>query len=212
MKRLLLTRSRHDIGNEYLFHYSEEIAAKAIDGGWQVDDVKSEKATKAAVQKRLGTLAYEFAIFNGHGSDSSICGHNNETLVDQSSASLLSNKVCFSRSCCSAKHLGDIAVSKGSKAFIGYSREFIVPRVNSCASRPLQDPAARPVLESSNAIPISLLHGKTAKEAVDSSQAHAEKLILKLLPSEEPYDGAALRALINNQSCIRICGDEAARA
>ena len=72
MKRLLLTRTRHDVGNEYLFAYSEAIVGEATERGWQCDDVSCEKASGEAVRdlsqaERPGVQACLGEIWKIHG-------------------------------------------------------------------------------------------------------------------------------------------------
>ena len=135
-KRLLLTRSRHDIGNQYLYAYSEEILDDAENLGWKADNVEDGRNRRPEIESRLEKTKPDFVFFNGHGSDRSICGHLNETLVDVESAPLLSGKIVYARSCSALKVLGRAAVEKGCRAFIGYNGFFFVPSANEFAAAP----------------------------------------------------------------------------
>lgn len=211
-KRLLLTRARHDIGNQYLFAYSEEILNEAEGLGWKTDRAEDEKNSKQEVESRLNKTNPDFVFFNGHGSEESIYGHMNEKLIDTGSASILSGKIVFARSCSALKKLGKEAVKEGCKAFVGYKGEFLIPRLNAYESRPKQDPVAKPVLEVSNFVGKLILKGDKVQIAVDAAQRKAADLILKMLTSEEPYHAATFRALYQNYSTLSFEGNPEATA
>ena len=209
-KRLLLTRSRHDIANQYLFSYSEEIISDAKALGWHVEKAENEKNTAEELHSRLKNKP-NFVFFNGHGNDSSIHGHNNETIIDISSASLLTGTIAFARSCSALKVFGKEAVKSGCTSFIGYEGLFLIPRVFEYESSPSINPAAKPVLEVSNIVGKLLLKGCTVQTAVNASQAKACSLMLKMLSSNEPHDKAAFTALYQNSSALSFAGDPNAR-
>jgi hypothetical protein len=211
-KRLLLTRTRHDIGNQYLYAYSEEIINEAEELGWKTNPVEDEKNTKHEIESRLAKIKPDFIFFNGHGSEESLHGYRDEKIVDLSSASILAGKVVFARSCSALKKLGNEAVNKGCKAFVGYRGEFLIPRKNAYESTPKQDPVAKPVLEVSNIVGKLILKGDDVQTAVDAAQRKASDLMLKMLASGEPYDGATFRALYQNYSILSFAGDPKATA
>lgn len=211
-KRLLLTRSRHDIGNQYLYEYCEEVLKDAESLGWKADSVENEKNNGRELQSRLSKTNPDFIFFNGHGNDGAVFGHKNEALVDSASAHVLGNRVVFARSCSALNLLGKEAVKKGCRAFIGYAGQFLIPRTNEYESTPLRDKTARPVLEVSNLVGKLLLKGDTVGQAVDAAQQKAADLMLKMLASQEPYDAATFRALHQNYSVLSFVGDPDAKA
>ncbi|VVB65700.1 Uncharacterised protein [Candidatus Gugararchaeum adminiculabundum] len=211
-KRLLLTRSRHDIANQYLYAYSEEIIAEADSLGWKTDRVENEKNQRKEVESRLTKSAYDFVFFNGHGTDESVSGHGDEKLVDAGSASILKDKIVFARSCSALNTLGKEAVKKGCKAFIGYNGLFFISYTNEYQSTPLKDPTARPVMEVSNLAGKLILKGDTVQTAVEAAQRKAGDLILKMLASKEPYDAGTFRALYQNYMTFSFTGDGQAKA
>jgi len=207
MTRLLITRPQHDKGTYYLYAWSKEIIDSAAGHGWTVDKSYGPKATRAEVQSRLEKNPPDFVFFNGHGSESEMCGHNLETILDESSSHLLKGTITFARACNCVVKLGKSAVDKGCRSFIGYVGEFWFPRINKFESSPLEDIAAKPVLEVSNQIPLSIIKNHTTAEAVDSAKALALKHISKLILSREPYDRAALKALSQNDDSLVYEGD-----
>ena len=97
------------------------------------------------------------------------------------------------------------------RAFIGYSGEFLIPHIHEYESTPQRDPSAKPVLKTSNIVGKMILKGKTTEESVNAAQRKAEELILKMLSSNEPYDGATYRALLQNYFTLSFHGDPKAK-
>lgn len=212
MKRLLITRSRHDIGNQYLYAYSEEILEEAKERGWAISQAEDEKNNPKQVQSFLSKNAPNLVVFNGHGTERAVCGHKDETLVDTSSARLLDKTVVFARACSAVSELGKTAIENGCKAFIGYRGNFTIPRISEYESTPLRDPAARPVIEVSNVIPTNLLDGAAVQYAVKAARQKGAKLLLKMLTSEEPYDKAVFKAAFDNHVNLDFIGQHDAAA
>lgn len=210
-KRLLLARSDHDGGNHYLFAYCEEVIGEAVRLGWRVEKAENENAARKNFISRLANRP-DFVFINGHGSESEVFGHEDAILLSVRDAGLLSGAVSFIRSCAALKILGKNAAEKGAKAVIGYDSEFWIPRINEYASRPLLDPSAKPVLEASNAVPLHLLRGSTATEAVEASHRMAYSAMRGMLTRNEPYDSPAMMALISNDLALGLAGDGNAKA
>jgi hypothetical protein len=206
-RRLLVTRTRDDLANEYCYVYAEEVLALATDLGWDSNKAEDEHNTKKEVQNRLRKTNPDFVFFNGHGDPSCITGYKKEKLVTDKSASLLSEKIVYARSCDALGRLGKAAVSKGCKAFIGYAGKFMIPRTAKYESTPLKDETAKPVMEVSNIIPKKVLDGSSVYKAVDASQSRAREFMLKMLSSEKPYDSATFRALWNNYNFLSFEGN-----
>ncbi|MDO8634472.1 MAG: hypothetical protein Q7K34_04245 [archaeon] len=207
MKKMLITRPNYDKGMGYLFAWSKEIVESAEEKNFTVLTADGRDANKKIVHSKLEKMKPEFVFFNGHGNKHEIYGHDLEPVMTNSSANLLKNTITFARSCNCLEELGDNAVSEGCRAFIGYSGQFWFPMINRYELNPLKDTAAKPVLEVSNTVPLKIIKNSTVAEAVDAARNLATKHILKLLTSEELYDRAALRALIQNDSCLDFRGD-----
>ncbi len=210
-KKLFITRSEHDIGNYYLYAYSQEIIDEAKSKGWSVEKAEGVEATRKNVVSRLQNKP-ALIVFNGHGNENEICGHQDEVLLDHAQSKLLAGSVSFIRACGCLSNLGRIAVTNGAKAVTGYRGDFWIPRTNEYQATPLKDPSAKPVLEASNAVALRLLRGGTVKEAIEASRQKAREMMFAMIVSKEPYDSPALRALISNDMLLDFEGDEAARA
>lgn len=210
-RRMLATRSTHDKANNYLYSFTEQIIKEAESKGWKVDSMDAGKNTRSELESRLKKNKPNLIIANGHGNDKQLCGHKNEVILDEHNIQLTADVVVFTRSCNSLAGLGKNAVEKGCKSFIGYRGKFLLPRVREWEAKPLGDPAAAPVLDVSNTVPLSLLKGASTEEAVQNCHYHANKLIIKMLTTEEPYYNAALRALVHNDRVLGFEGDSDAR-
>ncbi len=207
MKRLLITRSRHDPGNKCLYAYSKEVIEEATAGGWNVIKSEDENNTAQSVQSKLFGVSINLALFHGHGTPDSIHGYNDEVLIDLKSAKLLSKTIVYASSCSTVKNLGKQAVIDGCKAFIGYDGLFTIPQIDEYLSTPLRDPSAKPVLNASNTVSKLLLKGSSVETAVRASKTNASKTMLKMLESEEPYDKGALSALFENYLNLTFQGN-----
>ncbi|MBI2597669.1 MAG: hypothetical protein HYW50_00565 [Candidatus Diapherotrites archaeon] len=211
MNKLFVTMPRHDKATEYLYEWSKEILEKAKERGVKVFTADGHKANKGEVTAKLEKISPDFVFFNGHGSESEICGHNDEVILDEDESHLLRGSITFARSCKCLVGLGSAAVENGCQVFVGYSKDFWFPTVEKFEATPLRDPAAIPVFEVSNLIPLKIIKNSSAAEAIKASRSLASKLMLKLVLSKEPYDMAALRALLLNYDCLGFKGDGAAR-
>ncbi|MBI2108375.1 hypothetical protein HYT54_04575, partial [Candidatus Woesearchaeota archaeon] len=94
--------------------------------------------------------------------------------------------VVYSISCRSACELGESCIKKGAKAFIGYKDDFIFPRDKNMSAIPIKDELAKPYLEASNALIISVLKGNSVDAAWKTSQSVFSKNFNKMLTSESP--------------------------
>ena len=210
MKKMLIVRPAYDIGSNYLYLWSQEVIDFAVKKDWLVEKSDKEKATKQEFESRIKNKP-DFVFINGHGGPDVVFGHARTPLVDLSNCALLKDTITFTRACNCIQKLGKKAVAEGCTAFIGYWREFWVPRLHAYESTPLGDPLAKPVMEVSNAIPTAIIKGHTVEEAFNSSTTIAEKHLLKLITSKEQYDRAILRAMLNNTTALSYEGDKLAK-
>ncbi|MFH1306210.1 MAG: hypothetical protein ABIH83_00950 [Candidatus Micrarchaeota archaeon] len=206
-KRLLLTRSRHDPTNSYLYAYCEGIMSYAQGLGWDVNKMDDEDNTAEQLHSRLSKITYNFVFFNGHGHANCILGYKNKEILVTSGGGLLNGAISYARSCDALNDLGKRAVEKGCLAFIGYKTKFLLPYANEYISSPLRDPVAKPVLEVSNLIPKLILKGTKVKTAVKAAKAKSISLIFKMLGSIEPFDAASFRALLHNHDALDFEGN-----
>ena len=107
--------------------------------------------------------------------------------------------------------LGQNAVEKGCRAFVGYKRKFWIARNHKYECQPLKDKTAKPILECSNIIVGELVKGKTVGEAIKKSHEISANYILELIYSKEPLACASLAALIANDSALDFKGNSSVK-
>ncbi len=210
MGTLLITRPEHDPATHCLSKWSEKIIDAAKKKNINVIDLHREKANRERVAGTLKKGIAKLVVLNGHGSDSTVHGHDNEVILKEDDGDVVKDKIIYARSCRSAKRLGQNSVKQGALAYLGYVEDFIVV-TDATATKPLQDKTAELFLEPSNYIPISLLKGHTAGDANKRSKNLFRKNINRLMvegPSSYNYDDIIwLLWDMKNQVCI---GDEGA--
>ena len=211
MSKLLISRSRHDACNEYLYAYSEEIITSAKSRGWQVERADCTDNTKANLSSRLANKP-QLVVLNGHGSADEVYGHDDQATISRGNSHVLAGTVSFIRACGCLGGLGKAAVKAGAKAVAGYNGDFWISKTNKYAARPLQDTTAKPVLDASNKVALKLVKGSTVKEAVEASKALTNELVLKMITREEPYESATLKALMFNSLQLGFEGEGTSKA
>lgn len=204
--RLLVTRPGHDPANHYLYHWTISLLDLAKAKGIEVFDLARNKSSRVRVQGYLKKNQATHVFLNGHGGEAVVCGYDNEEILSTSDdlSLLLGGKVLFVRACDAGKMLGTSAVKKGAEAFIGYKSEFRFWYRKEYVQKPLEDPFARPFMECSNQVGVSLLKGHSPKVAHDNSLRSYRREIVKALTSEG--DTALVPALIHNMKS-QICID-----
>lgn len=204
-------RTRHDTQTNYLYQWSETIIEEAKERGFRVDNIEGKGITEENLRSRIKNRTPKLIFFNGHGSKTALFNNTGDEFVNVNSADVFTGTITFTRACDSLMVLGPKAVGEGCKAFIGYNRSFWIVRQHKWECKPLDDPAAKPILEGSNLIMTELLKGKTVGDAVKKSHDHASKTIMDLVYSKEPTASATLQALIANDSALGFAGDTKAK-
>ncbi len=192
-KIILVTRPRHDSTVEYLSYWAQEIIGCAGKKGMKVIDCKGPKANKKEVCSHLVKQNPRFVLFNGHGTQSSIHGHNDEMLINRSNADLCKSQIVHAISCKAAAQLGKDICSNSNGAFIGYEQDywFIKDAQRECT--PPKDRFAEPFKEASNIVSVSLIKGNSAFEAFEKSQQKYATLIKEYATSEAAPENRDIR-------------------
>lgn len=126
MAHVLFIRPCYDVLTRKLVSASNSIInhIEMNPGSATFCDLLGSDATKLNVEAKLNG-GVSFVVFHGHGSDSSLAtrGRANvrEEVIDLSNCHYLKNKVVYAVACDSARVLGQEAINKGAKAYIGYS-------------------------------------------------------------------------------------------
>ncbi len=208
MAKILITRPNHDEATNYLYFWTSSVIKEITKKGVVVYDLSSKKATQKNFLSYLRNDP-DFVFFNGHGSKEVITGQDNEILVDTTSTSLLSKtKIVYARACQAGKVLGQCLVNTGTKAFIGYTNNFVFLRIKRFITHPLDDFLARLFLEPSNLIATTIVKGHSANEANNRSlNAMKKNLQFTLSSVASVEEQAAASYLWSNINCQVIYGD-----
>ncbi len=197
MMNFLITRPEHDDTVFYLSVWSKELIERAKQKGFGILDCKGPKANQSTVTAMLTEKKPELILFNGHGSKDAVFGHKEEVLVEKDkSEESIRGAIVFARTCQSAAGLGESAVKKGTKAFIGYEDDFAFWSDNSKSLTPLRDEFAKPFFKASNQVIYSLFGGSTAEEANKRSQGVFDEEMKKLLGSNAPPEAQYILPLL----------------
>ncbi|MBU2099951.1 hypothetical protein KKG83_04660 [Candidatus Micrarchaeota archaeon] len=185
----LITRPEHDDETLYLSDYSKKIIAVAEEKGIPVFDCVNKSANKKKVSSLLASKKPKFIMFNGHGSAEVITGNKLEPLIRLGEdEDLIKDAIVYARVCSSGEKLGKSCGDNGSGAYIGYDKKFRFWICSTSTHHPQEDRYAKPFLDASNQVAISLLKGASAEEAYDRSQAAFEQYIENLENSDSPKE------------------------
>ncbi len=180
----LITRPEHEPTTKYFSAWGEEVIKLAQDKGQKVLDLKGEKANRKEFEGRIAKLNPSLVFLNGHGSATAIGGHDDKILVEAGdNEHLLHFRITYAVSCSCGKKLGPKSVEKGNGTFIGYDDDFVFASDRKYLSKPKEDKRAKPFMEASNHVVISLLKGHTAYNSSKRSKKMFEKNYKDLLSS-----------------------------
>ena len=205
--RLIVTRPYYDPATKYISSWAQEIISFAKSNGFNVVDLEKEKANRKDFESRVKKLDPNLVFLNGHGADDCVCGQDEEVLVKAGeNHDVLQGKITYSVSCSSGKELGPEVVKDGKSTFIGYEKEFVLIANLRHKGKLNDDPSAKPFMESSNLVMLSLLKGNTAKESSDKSKNKFEEHVARLGSSTVDFDTIramqALRWNARHQVCL----------
>lgn len=208
MKTTLFVRPCHDDVTSYLYYYSKKLIKKSIYRGFKTINKEKEKANEWVVTSVIKKSDPKFIMFNGHGSPTMICGHQDKIIIERNkNHKLIKGRIIYSLSCSSASKLG-IKVADDRSTFIGYVDEFALGMdVNSQASIH-RDKRAMLFLDPSNLLVESLLKGNSAEDAVSKAKGLMKKNISKLKTDPFPDAKDYLPYLYNNFLILNVMGNK----
>lgn len=209
----IVTRPQHDVTTRYISAWAEEIISFAKRKGVMLVDLVRDKATRRELEGRIRKIAPRLIFFNGHGSQDSVKGHDNEILIKVGdNDSLLWGRIVYVLACDSGGVLGPTIAQGKNTAFIGYKDEFIFVGDIRYVGRPLEDPKAQPFMESSNQVMLSILKGHSASKASEKSKELYRKNFTTFTSSSADADSVQVAQFLwwnmRNQVCL---GDQSAR-
>lgn len=206
-KTILVTQPEYDYTTRYISAWAEKVIQYAKDKNNNVIILKNNRTNKNIFKSVVNKTNPAFIFLNGHGNANTVTGQDNKPIITNTdNLDFLKNKIIYALSCQSAKTLGPYCVNNDVKTYIGYSEDFIFIIDRTKRTDPKQDNIATLFLDASNAIPISLIKGKTTKESYNNSQNIFRKEIRSLLTSESKADqSSTIRFLIwdmQHQVCL----------
>jgi len=211
--KLIVTRPEHDVTTRYISAWAGEVITFAQQRGVEVVDLIRNKASRRELEGRIKKLFPKLVFLNGHGSADSVAGHDNEVLIKaEENHDLLEGKIVYALSCDSGKKLGQAVAEKKRAAYIGYADEFIFVADRNFLSKPLEDPNARPFMEASNQVMISILKRHDARESSTRSKNIFESHRRRLLSSQADPDSLQAAQFLwwnmRNQVCLGNVSDK----
>lgn len=206
-KTILVTQPEYDYTTRYVSTWAEKAIQHAKKKKNNVIVLKNKRADKNIFISVVKKTNPSFIFLNGHGNSDTIHGQDDKPLIDSNdNLDFLKKTIIYALSCQSAKNLGRYCIEKGVTTYIGYNEDFIFIIDRKKRTNPKEDNIAALFLNASNAIPFSLLKGKTTKESHYNSQKAFRKTIRTLLTSEsKSYQTSTIRFLIwdmQHQVCL----------
>lgn len=209
---ILITRPNYDPGTNYLFYWSAPVIDFAENRGIKVLDLLGVKVNQKNFTSYVRKHNPKLIFFNGHGTQKSVRGHDDEVLVDIDESSILSGAIIYARSCEAAGKLGSQSVKNGAVAFIGYTKKFTIGYTPEKITRPLEDPVAKLFLQPSNLIPISLLKGNSVGNAhFKSKKVMFRNLAFMLSSAASSSQKDAASYFWRNMKYQTVCGNKDAK-
>jgi len=205
--KMIVTRPQHDITTKYLSVWAGEVIVFAKKKRIEVFDLFKAKANKNDFEGRVKKLHPDVIFLNGHGNDDCVTGHDNEKLIEaEDNHDILRGAITYALSCNSGKTLGPRVVENNEATYIGYEDEFIFVGDRNYLARPQDDPMAKPFMEASNQVMLSLLKGNRAQVASEKSKNKFREHYMKLSSSQADSDTLqAAQCLwwnMRNQVCL----------
>jgi len=210
---MLITLPEHDERTSICSKLNEEVISTSEKSDVDVFDLRKDRANRKTVTGILLKKKPKLVVFNGHGNEETICGHDDNVLIKvDDNEELLERKIVYTIACNSVKKLGPQCIKKGTKTFIGY-REVFAWMTDKYARSIERDAIAKDIFAPSNTIPIAIIKGHTTGEAYAKSQKIAEDKILYYKLNEEnlPEAPNVLQLLLWNKTNQAILGDTEAK-
>jgi len=206
---LIITLPYYDDTTEYLSQWSLDIIEKANEKSIKIKKIEGEEVSREFLEKAIKKLDYKMLLFNAHGSEDTIYGHNNEVIIEKgNNDNILIGRIVYARSCNSAESLGKTFMESNKGCFIGYNKPFMFYVDTNWTSSPKKDKVAEIFLSSSNQVPISILKGSSCQEAHENSKKIMLKYIKKLLKNKSADSFRLAEALLNNYLGQTLLGNK----
>lgn len=208
-----MTLPRSDDVTEYLFVFSKPIIDACSEKLIEIKTLEGNKSNRVNFENILKNLNFKMVIFNGHGSKTCICGHNDGELVKLGENEvLLKGRITYARSCWAVDGLGRESMKDDSKGcFIGYKIPFMFLIDKTWITNPFKDKIAEIFFKTSNKVPLSVIKGNSTNDAHENAKKSMLKAIKKRLRFGDKDSGAIAEILWNNYLGQEIVGNKLAK-
>jgi len=210
--KAIITMPNYDDATSYLYCYAEELVRFAAENNLLLIQLKRPRLRRNILEESIFKQEPQLLLFNAHGDENTIYGDKiggeAEYLIREGeNHQLLQGKLTYARACSAAASLGR-AATENAGCFIGYNQPFSFWTDTTRTTTPLKDKVAHFFLQPSNELAISLLRGKSAREAAEIFNNLSKKNILHLLgKQDEPGAMASAMLLWNNMMAQQVLGD-----
>ncbi|MBT4377120.1 hypothetical protein HOD29_07145 [archaeon] len=165
---ILIGRSDCDNMVKFPFYWAEEILSEAQKLGFDIVDLKRENFTEEIFKRRVENDDPFLIFLNGHGDEFCAMGYKKCPVITiNKNDHLLKDRIAHVISCKTALFLGQSAIDKGCKGYIGYTDLF---HFLSIDPDPSKDIISKIFMEAVNVVSITLLKGGSVKDAYENSQ------------------------------------------
>ena len=196
VKQFLITRPNYDKETAYIHSFSKDIVVMAKeDSDIHITDLEGKKANTASFEKAVKKSKPKLVFLNGHGDETVVLGHNDKPVLTEDNVGLIKGGMIYALACESLAELGQIAVKKGVKAYIGYKEEFRWVGDPSRTSTPDKDKNAAPFKKVCLVLGKNLLSGVSAGKSIELTKEEYKRLIRNYGTSEDNYGDAPLIGL-----------------
>lgn len=174
-KYVLIGRCECDNTLRFPFYWAEEIKQKALNLGFQVIDLQRENFIESKFTRMVIEKNPSFIFLNGHGDEMSAFGYQEIPVITLNKNDyLLIDKIVHIISCKTGLWLGQFAVDKGCKGYIGYQGLFSIKNVHP---DPNKDEYSKMFKEVVNETSLMLLNNRGVINAFNKSQQIYDKNI-----------------------------------
>lgn len=198
--------------DEVVVEYLDSWFTKVRDIIAQQDDIsfielRKDQASKDELTRIINEQNPDFVVLNGHGSEQSVHGFNQQVLVQcDDNESLLKNRIVHALSCSSGKILGPKCVAIGTKAYIGYEQNFKLVHFGKRTKREqLNDEIASLFLEPAFEVVIALIEGNNVEQAFERSQEKYRKKLSLLIAGEMSSNVIEIASCLYHDMKYQVC-------
>ncbi|MFA6376053.1 MAG: hypothetical protein WCX69_01475 [Candidatus Paceibacterota bacterium] len=187
--KIIVTLPHYDPATQYISNWAKNVVDFAINRGIDVINLVGDKANRKDFEGRVDKVKPRIVFLNGYGDDDCVLGQDNLILVKKGdNHTVLQGKITYALACSSGAELGPEVAKNNDSAYIGYDDEFCFAGNSKYLSHPIDDPRAKPFMESSNQIMCSLLKGNNCQEACEKSRKIFKEYINRLSSSAADPD------------------------